>query len=449
MVSGVTSGGVTGGGVTGDGVTAFLGIPYAASPVGELRFRAPVPHPGWDGVRDASHPGPSAPQTPSRLAWIMGAREPDWNEDGCLNLNIWVPDGALDDGARPRPVLVWFHGGAWVTGSGGWDWYAGDRLAAAGDIVVVTANYRLGPLGYLWLPEEGADNLGNRDQAAVLAWVHETIGAFGGDPRAVTVGGQSAGSYSAMGLALDPATSGYVHQLLLQSGPWGAPGRQPGDAAAITAEYLRLLSIRQDENTGTALRSVPVQELLGAVGQLAALLAKPGDPTAPMQPVLTGAGLPRDWRDAMSAGRLAGKPVLIGSTTDEMAAFLPPGTPLTAELAAATAARFGNGVTEIAGDCARRGTPAYAYRFTRVPAADPAVGAPHCADLPFAFDTLGAFAGARMLGDVSPQDRTLAREFSSAIAAFVATGAPGSADADWPAYEPGPAGSAGFVRQIG
>ena len=232
-------------------------------------------------------------------------------------------------------MLVWFHGGAWVTGSGGWDWYAGDRLAATGDIVVVTANYRLGPLGYLWLPEEGADNLGNRDQAAVLAWVHETIGAFGGDPRAVTVGGQSAGSYSAMGLALDPATSGYVHQLLLHSGPWGAPGRQPGDAAAITAEYLRLLSIRQDENTGTALRSVPVQELLGAVGQLAALLAKPGDPTAPMQPVLTGAGLPRDdWRDAMSAGRLAGKPVLISSTTDEMAAFLPPGTPLTAELAA-------------------------------------------------------------------------------------------------------------------
>jgi para-nitrobenzyl esterase len=449
-------------GVTRDDVTAFLGIPYAASPAGERRFRPPAPHPGWDGTRDGSRPGPSAPQGTSRLAAIMGGREPDWDEDGCLNLNVWVPAAALADGARPRPVFLWFHGGAWATGSGGWDWYAGDRLAAAGDIVVVTANYRLGPLGYLWRPEAEMDNLGGQDQAAALAWVHETIAAFGGDPRAITVGGQSAGAYSAIALALDPATSGYVHRLVLQSGPWGMAARQPADAAAITAEYLRLLGTKPDEQAVTALRSVPVRDLLGAAGQLARALARPGDVSPPLYPVVTGAGLPRDWRAAMGAGGLAGKAVLIGSTADEMAAFLPANAAQdgTARDGAArdraardraardradqaTAEVFGDGVTEIAADCARRGTPAYAYRFTRVPGSDPAVGAPHCADLPFAFGTLDAFAGARMLGDVSARDVALAREFTAAIAAFAATGVPG---AGWPPYQPAPDG---FIRRVG
>ena len=177
-----------------DGVAAFRGIPYAASPVGDLRFAAPRRHPKWPGLRDASRPGPSVPQSASRLEAVMGPRTPDWNEDGSLTVNIWTP--RLPDAGsvrRPLPVLVWFHGGGFTSGSGGWDWYDGRNLAAAGEIIVVTANYRLGPLGYLYLPELGVENLGVQDQGAVLAWVERNIGGFGGDPDDITVGGPDNG----------------------------------------------------------------------------------------------------------------------------------------------------------------------------------------------------------------------------------------------------------------
>ena len=128
----------------------------------------------------------------------MGQRVPDWNEDVCLTVNIFCPLHALG-GQSARPVLVWFHGGGFTSGSGGWDWYDGALLATLGDMVVVTANYRVGPLGYLYLPAIGADNLGTQDQGAVLRWVQDNIAEFGGDPRNLTAGGQSAGAYSATG----------------------------------------------------------------------------------------------------------------------------------------------------------------------------------------------------------------------------------------------------------
>ena len=437
-----------------DTVTAFRGIPYAAPPVGDLRFRPPTPHPGWDGVRDGSRPGPSAPQGQSRLAAIMGSREPDWDESGCLNLNIWTPAAALTPGAPPRPVLVWFHGGAWISGSGGWDWYDGGRLAAAGDIVVVTANYRLGALGYLWIPapggdDPGADNLGSRDQAAVLTWVRDNIAAFGGDPEAITVGGQSAGAYSALALALDPATGGLVRRVILQSGPWGMAPRQPEAAAEITRAHLAALGIAPDAVDPKAeLPGVPVADILAATGRMAAERAKPGNPTPLVYPVLGGAGLPRPWQDALGDGGLAGKQVLVGSTAHEMTAFLGPvldDGPAAAREARATEEFFGAGVTEIAAVCAAQGIPAYAYRFTRVSTADPALGAAHCAELPFMFGNLRAFAGGPMLGPVGDADRALAREMTAAFAAFVATGVPAvGSDTSWPAYEPG-----GHIRTFG
>src|SRR4051812_42540721 len=120
-------------------VEAFRGIPYATA----KRFRPPTPHPLWTEPRDATKPGPSAPQLQSRLAWVMGEHEPDWAEDGCLNLNVWTTDTTAS-----KPVLVWFHGGGFTSGSGGWGFYDGGNLAGDNDIVVVTANYRLGVLGY-------------------------------------------------------------------------------------------------------------------------------------------------------------------------------------------------------------------------------------------------------------------------------------------------------------
>ncbi|MEU0186252.1 carboxylesterase family protein [Streptomyces sp. NPDC006207] len=443
-------------GVTGEGgVAAFRGIPYAASPVDALRFAPPAPHPGWAGVRDAAHAGPEVPQAPSRLAVVMGPREPHGDEDGCLTLNVWAPEGALEAGADPRAVLVWFHGGGFTTGSGGWDWYDGTRLAALGGIVVVTANYRVGPLGWLYLPELGADNLGSRDQAAVLRWVRDNIASFGGDPALVTVGGQSAGAYCALCLAVDPGTHGLVRRMLAESGPWGLAPREPAEAAEVTAAYLRLLGVTHPPE----LRELPAERLVSAYGRLSAERARPGDVAPPMHPVLGGAGLPRAPMAAVAAGGLDGTDVLLGSTQDEMTAFRaasPAGFPD----AAGTERVFGAGVTAIAAHCAERGRPAYAYRFTRRPPGDDGtLGATHCAELPFLFGDFAAYADAPMLGPVDDADRALARAFGGALAAFVATGRPdggedgedgdgdgGEGRGPWRPYEPG---TAATVRRFG
>jgi para-nitrobenzyl esterase len=416
---------------SGDGtVIAFRGIPYAASPVGSLRFRPPAPHPGWSGVRDGSQPGPAAPQGRSRLEWVMGPREPDWDEDGCLNLNVWTPADALPD-ATPRPVLVWFHGGGFTSGSGGWDWYDGRNLAAAGNIVVVTANYRLGPLGYLRLPAIGADNLGCQDQAAVLRWTRDNIAAFGGDPAQVTVGGQSGGAYSALLLAVDPATSGLVHRVIAQSGPWGLAPQQPEAADEAASRYLALLGIGSGDGAIEALRQVPAADLLSAYGTLAARFPQPASAAPPMWPVLGGAGVPLRWQDGL-AGATA-RQILIGRTEDEMTAFPAAAAAHPDGIGAATEELFGAGVTQIAEACAAHGT--LVYRFARDSADDPALGATHCSDLPFAFDNLGAYSRAPMLGPVSDTDRALGHSLSTALARFAAAGLAG--DPDWPAYRPG------------
>lgn len=405
-------------GVADGTVAAFRGIPYAASPTGALRFAPPRPHPGWGGERDAAVAGPSVPQGPSRLTSLLGARVPDWDEDGCLNLNVWTPLPALAAGAAPRPVLLWFHGGSFTSGSGGWDWYDGARLAALGDMVVVTANYRLGALGWLYLPQDGIADLGSLDQAAALRWVHAAIGAFGGDPSRVTVGGQSAGAYSALALAVDPATSGMVHQVLAQSGPFGMEPQDPDAAAGAARELLRLL----DSPGGPErLHAVPVEALLDASARLTARAARPGEVAPPLMPVLGAAGYPRSPLGAVKDGALGGRPLLIGATTDEATAFGLPG--------AAASRMFGGAADEIARHSAAQGAETFVYRFGRRPDPDPTgLGATHCADLPFLFGTFDAFAGARMLGEVTEADRALSRSYAGAVAAFVNGRAP------WPAF---------------
>nr|WP_052478003.1 carboxylesterase family protein [Kibdelosporangium sp. MJ126-NF4]CEL15299.1 putative carboxylesterase [Kibdelosporangium sp. MJ126-NF4]CTQ95659.1 putative carboxylesterase [Kibdelosporangium sp. MJ126-NF4] len=152
-----------------NGVAAFLGVPYAAPPVGPLRFRAPQLTEPWRGPRDATRPGPAAPQPRSRLADAMGDYTQEQSED-CLTLNVWTPD--LTGG--PKPVLVFLHGGGFLSGSGGLDWYSGAELARHSGIVVVTVNYRLGVLGFLDTGFEDARNLGVRDQIQALRWVRGT-----------------------------------------------------------------------------------------------------------------------------------------------------------------------------------------------------------------------------------------------------------------------------------
>jgi para-nitrobenzyl esterase len=177
----------TGGKVRGthrDGVHVFRGIPFAAPPVGELRFRPPGPVTSWEGELDARHAGPWAPQLPSPLESMVGAPPPRWDEGACLSLNVTTP--GLDD-AR-RPVMFWIHGGAFVNGAGSSPIYDGTRFATRGDVVVVTVNYRLGAFGFLHLEEilgaelAGSGNAGILDQVAALEWVRDNVEAFGGDP---------------------------------------------------------------------------------------------------------------------------------------------------------------------------------------------------------------------------------------------------------------------------
>ena len=369
-------------GVVEGQVMAYRGIPYAASPVGRRRFAPPARHEGWTGVLDVAKAGPAAPQRASRLANVMGDRAPDWNEDGCLNLNVWAPRGA-----EKLPVLVWFHGGGFTSGSGGWDWYDGGNLAALGDIVVVTANYRLGALGYLYKPELGADNLGPRDQGAVLRWVHDNIAAFGGDPDLVTVGGQSAGAYSALYLALDPATSGLVRRVLAQSGPWSLPPMDPAQATENADRFLKIIGDPYE---------APVERILDSYGEIVTV----GEVSPPLYPVLGGAGFPAAWPDALD--QLQGKDVVVGCNDDELTAF--PG---------ATIDIFTPGLDRIAAD-------GYLYRWHR--GVQP-FGATHCAELPYLFQNFDAFAGSPMVGEVT--DPVI--EFPRAVAAFVATGTP----TDW------------------
>ncbi|WP_425282243.1 carboxylesterase family protein [Streptomyces subrutilus] len=160
-------------GVVRGGTVCFRGIPYAASPVRELRFAPPRPHRGWAGVRDGATAGPSVPQATSRLERVQGVRVPDRAEDGSLSVNVFAPRGAIGERAA-RAELVWWHGGGFTSGSGGWDGYDGGRLAALGDIAVVSATYRLEPWGYLYLPEAGVANLGFQDQVALLRWAGRT-----------------------------------------------------------------------------------------------------------------------------------------------------------------------------------------------------------------------------------------------------------------------------------
>ena len=459
-------------GIIEDGIAAFRGLPYAASPVGNLRFAAPQPHPKWPGLRDASRPGPSVPQGPSRLEAVMGRRIPDWTENGCLTVNVWTPR-LPDDGSASRalPVLVWFHGGGFSSGSGGWDWYDGRNLAAAGEIIVVTANYRIGPLGYLYLPDLGIENLGVQDQAAVLAWVRRNITAFGGDPGNVTVAGQSAGAFSALYLAVSPVTGPHINRVIIQSCPFGMPPQPPAEAADHARRFLTVLDLTASPDPLAALRAAPVDQLLAAYQQVAREVSRVGNITPSMYPVLGAAGVPLPWPQALAGGILDGKELLTGTTRDEMAAFFafdPRVQAITADQAHSIVAGqidggagrydrmavqrpdaapsevlteletelfFLDGTLAIADHQAAAGYGTYVYQFDYTPPDDPAhIGAAHCVELPFFFNNIDAFPGSPMLGPATAAVRRLGDAFSHAVAAFVVAGRP-AAD-HWQPYEP-------------
>lgn len=264
---------------TAAGVQLYRGIPYAARPVGPLRFRAPAPVEPWSGVRDCTTRGPSPVQSRSNVfsGTLPGNRVERVDED-CLTVDVWTP--AAGDGAR-RPVVVWICGGAYLTGGSAIETYDGARLAEEHDLVIVSVNYRMGALGFLWL-EGGDSNCGLRDQLAALRWVKAQAEAFGGDPDNVTVFGESAGAGSVLHLLPQAAREGVVRRAILQSA--GVEHTQtPPDAERVKRAVLEAAGTGADRD----LWSLPWQAVLEAQETaLPGLMASVG--SLPFHPVVDG-----------------------------------------------------------------------------------------------------------------------------------------------------------------
>ncbi|MBE9372952.1 carboxylesterase/lipase family protein [Saccharopolyspora sp. HNM0983] len=302
-----TDSGTVRGEVVADGACAWRGIPYAAPPVGGNRFRAPQPPEPWDEVRECTRFGNAAVQDVSRFSPLQ--TEPD---EDCLHLNVWSP--AAD--GQQRPVLVWIHGGAFVTGAGSETLYDGTGFAADGDVVLVTVNYRLGVFGFLHLAEHGgaelasSGNNGLLDQIAALRWVRDNIAAFGGDPGNVTVFGESAGAISVADLLVMPAARGLFHRAIIES--TAAPAMPERTAREATGVLLGELGIEPGPDAVPRLRALPAEQLHRAGVAL---------PPMTFAPVVDGTAIPDDPQSCMQRGEIAPVPVLCGANRDEYTLF--------------------------------------------------------------------------------------------------------------------------------
>jgi len=292
--------------------SCWKGIPYAQPPLLKRRFLPPQPPEGWSGVLQATHFGPMAMQPPNMPAELL--RRLSMSED-CLTLNIWSP-GA--DSQR-RPVLVWIHGGGWLIGSG--RLHDGTSLATRGDMVVVTLNYRLGPLGFLYLAELGGEeyaasgNCGLLDQVAALQWVQDNIAAFGGDPHRVTVFGESAGAMSIGTLLTLPAAQGLFQQAILQSGAVG-PIRTPPEATTLARTFLKILEVSPEDLS--FLEQIPAERLIEAAAALPDWQGTTGaGDMIHFAPVIDGDILPHPPLQAITSGVAKHIPLIIGTTRDE------------------------------------------------------------------------------------------------------------------------------------
>lgn len=442
-----------------NGVRRWLGIPYAAAPFGENRLRRPQPHPGWAEARDATRPGPTVPKAPYRVPFNALLPEPHIAGEECLNLNIWAPEHAAG-----LPVLFWIHGGAFVNGSGIVPHYDGTAFARDG-VVCVTINYRLGVEGFLYTGDEHTNN-GLRDQIAALQWVRDNIAAFGGDPKQVTIAGESAGALSVACLMSSPLAVGLFHRAVSQSGS-GHIALKPGTAKQITELFAKRLQI---EPTREAFAALDLDRLTAEVAAVRIEMAANPNPQVwgeaaqhgmALQPVIDGDVLPRLPIEALRDGAGQGVPLLVGTNQHEYHFFAVP----IGSMAAVTdqvlkIALMGYGydpdalnvlgagtdqpgemltrlITEwyfwipsirLAEALSRRGTPAYLYEFAwQSPIFDGKMGAGHYLEVPFVFDTLGAETEA-LLGPKPPQQ--LADAMHGAWVRFVKTGEPGWAPYD-------------------
>ncbi len=312
-------------GIEGAGIRAFLGMPYAAAPVGPLRWRGPRPVEAWAGTRDATRIGADCVQAIGRDAVLGGGGGLVVGDEDCLFVNVYapVPDQVRDDNdqaradGRLKPVMVWLHGGAFTIGAGAN--YDPSRLALEQDQVVVTVNSRLGALGWLAHPGFAADgegvggNFGLMDQQAALRWVQANIAAFGGDPEDVTLFGESSGAWSACYLMASPGSEGLFHRVILQSGPCLEP--QSLNAAADQAEggvaFADGLGCGGEEQV-RCLKALPAWRIARAASTRRGI----NGPRS-WGPVHSDATVPLSPPEAFASGAFVKVPVIVGTNADE------------------------------------------------------------------------------------------------------------------------------------
>jgi len=352
----LTSGGVVG--FAADEAThAWLGIPYARPPVGPLRWRAPSEPEAWTDTLDALHFGPPCPQLASRLGGVPAEDEEGFaGREDCLYLNVWAPRAepeALAAARARHPVMVWIHGGGNRVGQGGGSMYDGARLAGRQNVVVVSFNYRLGPLGWFSHPAlragaqdplEASGNFGTLDQIRALEWVRSNIDEFGGDPDNVTIFGESAGGTNVLALLLAQPAAGLFHRAIAQSGSTRSfsraeaehprrgdpPGHRHSSAELVVSMVAGSGLVPDQKAARRYVRGLPGQDLADllrarSVREILDAARDPDDPGRIDLPrvIRDGVLLPEgDWLEAYRAGRFHPVPVLLGSNRDEMKLFL-------------------------------------------------------------------------------------------------------------------------------
>jgi para-nitrobenzyl esterase len=311
-------------GLAAEGVRGYKGIPFAAAPVGDLRWKSPQPLKAWPGVRKCEAFGPDCPQAPYPSGSLYYSPPRDQSED-CLYLNVWTSARA---GER-HPVMVWIHGGGLTRGSGASRWYDGSSLARKG-VVLVTINYRLGPLGFLAHPELTAEsrdhasgNYGLLDQIAALGWVRKNIAAFGGDAGRVTVFGESAGSWSVNVLVASPLARGLFQRAIGESGGSFGPMtylKEDRDKLPSAEKIGAAFAKAAGADSIKALRAIPAEKIVDIANNDAE------GKKFRTQPNVDGWVLPDEIRGIFAKGKQNDVPVIVGSNANEMTTLVPPAT---------------------------------------------------------------------------------------------------------------------------
>ena len=445
-------------GTTEDGIAVYRGIPFAAPPVAENRWRAPQPVTPWQGTRRAEAFAPDCAQLP-----VDGDAAPlgTASSEDCLYLNVWAP--TPKGKGKPKPVIVWLYGGGFVNGGSSPDVYSGASFARD-DVVMVSFNYRLGRFGTFAHPALGnaSPNFALMDQIAALEWVQRNIAQFGGDPARVTLFGESAGGQSIHLLLAAPRAAGLFHRAIIQSGFGGDGPRNPllpigtlAKAEETGAAFARSQGIEgSDAKAAAALRALPVEAVLGGLN-MTTMWAQAPTYTGP---VVDGTIVPQSPWQAQREGTARTVPILIGANgaegmatgkaKDAIFAELGPLAAMARQLYDPADARDAAAIeVEMIGDRLMLETtrsfaammsprqPVWQYRFDYVAQAmadDWRQGAPHATEIPYVMDSVAA----RYKDGLTPPDAAVARQFHAYWVNFAKTGNPNGAGLpDWPAYQ--------------